>query len=64
MLTNEQIRQFHEDGAVVVPGVLDAQPCARMKAVLATLVEGARTVGAQNDIYDLEPGHSADLGSG
>jgi phytanoyl-CoA hydroxylase len=60
MLTKQQISQYEEDGAVVVPGVLDAATCARMKAVLAELVEGARSVSAHNDVYDLEPGHTAD----
>ena len=60
MLTPRQIQQFREDGAVVVPGVLDALTCQRMKAVLADLVESARSVSQHNDVYDLEPGHSSD----
>jgi phytanoyl-CoA hydroxylase len=59
MLTSQQISQYKEDGAVVVPGVLDAATCARMKEVLTQLVEGARSVTAHNDVYDLEPGHTA-----
>ena len=44
MLTPRQIEQYQDDGAVVVPGVLDALTCQRMKAVLADLVESSRSV--------------------
>jgi hypothetical protein len=59
MLTSQQIEQYREDGAVVVPGVLDASTCKLMKDILAELVEGSRQVTAHDDVYDLEPGHSA-----
>jgi hypothetical protein len=59
MLTPRQIEQYKEDGAVVVPGVLDEFTMKRMKAVLAELVERSRKVSAHDDVYDLEPGHSA-----
>jgi phytanoyl-CoA hydroxylase len=59
MLTKQQIEQYREDGAVVVPGVLDAATCKLMKDVLAELVEGSRKVTEHDNIYDLEPGHSA-----
>lgn len=59
MLTSHQIEQYKEDGAVVVPGILDAATCKRMKNVLAELVEGSRGVTSHTDVYDLEPGHSA-----
>ena len=58
MLTLRQIEQYKHDGAVVVPGVLDALTCQRMKTVLAGLVENSRSVSAHNEVYDLEPGHS------
>ena len=60
MLTRNQIEQYHEEGAVVVPGVLDAFTCKRMQTVLATLVEGSRAVSVHDNVYDLEPGHTAD----
>lgn len=59
MLTPAQIEQYKEDGAVVVPGVLDAATRQRMQAVLAEWVEGSRAVSAHTDLYDLEPGHTA-----
>lgn len=59
MLTQREIEQYQEQGAVVVPGVLDEFTRKKMKAILADWVEGSRAVSAHTDVYDLEPGHSA-----
>ena len=52
MLTSQQIEQYKEDGAVVVPGVLDAATCKRMKDVLAELVavDGANFLSMAREI--------------
>ena len=60
MLSKSQIEQYNEEGAVVVPGVIDAFTLKRMREVLAGLVEGSRKVSQHDDVYDLEPGHSSD----
>jgi phytanoyl-CoA hydroxylase len=59
MITQQQIEQYREEGAVVLPGVLDEFTRRRMKGILADWVEGSRQVSAHTDLYDLEPGHSA-----
>ena len=59
MLTTTQLGQYRSEGCIVVPGVLDAPTLRRMKDVLAALVEGSRTVTAHDNVYDLEPGHTA-----
>jgi phytanoyl-CoA hydroxylase len=59
MLTANQIEQYREEGAVIVPGVLDQATLSEMKSVLASLVEQSRSVSAHTDIFDLEPGHTA-----
>lgn len=59
MLTREQIDRYHDQGAIVVPGVLDEPTRLLMKQVLQELVEKSRTVAGHDDVYDLEPGHSA-----
>jgi phytanoyl-CoA hydroxylase len=59
MLSKQQVAQYHDEGFVVVPGVLDAPTRQRMQTVLADLVEGSRAVNAHDDVYDLEPGHTA-----
>ncbi len=60
MLTSRQKSQYTEDGAIVVEGVLDLPTRLVMKTVLAELVEGSRKVSAHDDVYDLEPGHTAE----
>jgi phytanoyl-CoA hydroxylase len=59
MLTSNQIDQYKEEGAVIVPGVVDQTTLKQMKLVLAELVEQSRTVSAHTDVFDLEPGHTA-----
>ena len=60
MITTQQIQQYREVGVVVVPGLLDEPTRLLMKSVLANWVEGSRQVTAHTDLYDLEPGHTAD----
>ena len=60
MISKQQVEQYHEQGSIIVPGVLDEFTRKRMLSVLADLVEGSRKVATHDDVYDLEPGHSAD----
>ena len=60
MLTKQQIAQYHEDGVLTVPDVLDQAMLARIKGVLASLVENSRAVAEHDSVYDLEPGHTAE----
>jgi phytanoyl-CoA hydroxylase len=59
-LTPAQVEQYHEEGYVIVEGVVDDVTRQRMKNALNELVEKSRAVSAHDDIYDLEPGHTAD----
>jgi len=59
MISKQQVDRYHEEGAIVVEGVLDSQTCREMNAVLRDLIEKSRSVTTHNDIYDLEPGHSS-----
>ena len=60
MISKQQVEQYHEQGSIIVPGVLDEFTRKRMGAVLTGLVEKSRQVSAHDDIYDLEPGHTPD----
>ncbi len=55
----ETIERYRRDGYIVVEGLLDDVTRQRMKQVLAELIERARSVTAHDDVYDLEPTHSA-----
>lgn len=60
ILTTAQVRQYHEEGYVIVEDVVPDASLRRMKSVLAELVEKSRAVAAHDDVYDLESGHKAD----
>jgi phytanoyl-CoA hydroxylase len=55
----QAVERYRQDGVIVVEGLLDDPTRLRMKQVLADLVERARKVSAHDDVYDLEPTHSA-----
>ena len=56
----QSLAQYRRDGYIIVEGLLDDLTRQRMKQVLAELIEGARAVTTHDDVYDLEPTHSAD----
>ncbi len=58
-ISAHDVARYQRDGFIVVEGLLDDLTRMRMKQVLAELVEGSRKVGAHDDVYDLEPTHSA-----
>jgi ectoine hydroxylase-related dioxygenase (phytanoyl-CoA dioxygenase family) len=60
ILTPAQVEQYQEEGYLIVEGVVDDVTRQRMKHALAELVEKSRAVSQHDDIYDLEPSHTAD----
>jgi ectoine hydroxylase-related dioxygenase (phytanoyl-CoA dioxygenase family) len=55
----DAVARYRRDGVIVVEGLLDDATRQRMKRVLSDLIEGARGVRAHDDVYDLEPMHTA-----
>ena len=53
------LERYRRDGVIVVAGILDDVTRQRMKQVLVDLIERARGVATHDDVYDLEPTHSA-----
>ncbi len=60
MLTAAQIKEYHEVGAIVVPGVLTPDEVALLSAVTDGFVERAKGLTGHTDVYDLEDSHSAE----
>lgn len=54
-----QVEAYRRDGFVVIDGVLDAAELATLRRVTDELVEASRQVAAHDEVYDLEPSHSA-----
>src|SRR5580658_3856401 len=60
MLSETQIRSYHDNGYLVVPAVIAPGSLAKARATLAELIEASRRVSASDAVYDLEDAHSAD----
>jgi len=60
MISEGQVRAYQRDGVIVVPDVLGADTVSELRTVIAELVAGSAKTLAHTDVYDLEPGHTAE----
>ena len=60
MIGSEQVAFYREQGYVVVEDVISPEVLARIHAAIAELTAKAKGVTAHNEIYDLEPTHTAE----
>jgi phytanoyl-CoA hydroxylase len=60
MISEHDVGAYKRDGVIMVPDVLDAATLAGVRSVIAELVAGAAKTIEHTDIYDLEPGHTAE----
>jgi phytanoyl-CoA hydroxylase len=60
MMTDEQVEFYHENGFIVVEGVLAPAEVERLSQVTDQMVEAARGLTTHNDVYDLEDSHTPD----
>ena len=58
MLSQAQIDEYNEVGAIVVPNVLSAEEVAGLRRVTDEFVEKSRAVTQHDDIFDLEDTHT------
>jgi phytanoyl-CoA hydroxylase len=61
MLTAQQIETYRRDGYLVIPRLIEGEQLAELRALTDRIVSEARGVTANDDLYDLEPSHSATL---
>ncbi len=59
MINDAQVADYKRDGFIVVENVLSQDEVVALRRVTGELVEKARVVTEHNNVYDLEPGHSA-----
>lgn len=59
MLSKDQLASYHRDGVLLVENFVDESTLATMRRALADLIAQSASVTAHNDVYDLEPDHSA-----
>src|SRR5438045_2130404 len=60
MISDQDVQAYQRDGVIVVPEVLDASTLTRVRSVIAELVTGSAKTTEHTDVYDLEPGHTAE----
>src|SRR5438270_13226155 len=60
MISEKDVQTYQRDGVIVVPEVLSVDTLAQVRAVIAELVAGSAKTLEHTDVYDLEPGHTAE----
>jgi hypothetical protein len=60
MLSPAALAAYRRDGFIVLPDILAPAQIEALRRVTGALVENARTVTANDEVYDLEETHSAD----
>lgn len=58
MLSPEQIARYHEDGFIVVPGVVSPAEVQALLQATEAIVARAAGLTQHDEVYDLEPGHT------
>ncbi len=58
-LSTDDLERYRKDGFIVVPDILRADEVAELRAVTGELVDAARSIAANNDVYDLEDTHTS-----
>ncbi len=61
MLSAQQIEAYRRDGYLVIPRLIQGEQLAELRRLTDQIVAEARGVAANDDLYDLEPSHSATL---
>lgn len=61
MLTDTQIETYRRDGYLVIPRLIDGAQLDELRALTDRIVAEARGVAANDELYDLEPSHTATL---
>ena len=58
-LTDDQIAQYHRDGYIAINGLFTPTEVAELGDVTNAFIEASRQIDRSDDVFDLEPGHSA-----
>src|ERR1700704_1170987 len=60
MISEKDVQTYKRDGVIVVPEVLNTATLTQVRSVIAELVAGSAKTLEHTDVYDLEPGHTAE----
>src|SRR6201992_928430 len=59
MISVADVETYRRDGVIVVPDVLGNDTLVEVRKVIAELVAGLANTLEHTEVYDLEPGHTA-----
>ena len=59
MLNNEQVGIYNAEGYIIVKSIVPDDALEELRDVTETFVDRSRSVGESDEVFDLEPGHSA-----
>ena len=59
MINASDVARYQRDGYLVIPGVFSAAEVADLQRVTDEFVEASRKVSSHTEVFDLEPGHTA-----
>jgi phytanoyl-CoA hydroxylase len=60
MISDRDVQAYRHDGVILVPDVLGTDTLTQIRSVIAELVAGSAKTLEHTDVYDLEPGHTAE----
>src|SRR5712672_955892 len=60
MISETDVQTYQRDGVIVVPEVQGAATLSQVRSVIGELVAGSAKTLEHTDVYDLEPGHTAE----
>ena len=60
MISEKDVQTYQRDGVIVVPEVLGPDTLREVRSVIAELVAGSAKTLEHTEVYDLEPGHTAE----
>jgi len=59
-LTAQQIDAYRREGYLAVPELIDRDRVNALRAVTEELVERSRSISRSNELFDLDPRHTAE----
>jgi ectoine hydroxylase-related dioxygenase (phytanoyl-CoA dioxygenase family) len=60
MISEQDVEAYSHDGVIMVPDVLGVETLTQLRSVIAELVAGSAKTLEHTEVYDLEPGHTAE----
>src|SRR5437762_12919999 len=60
MLSEQDVQAYRRDGVIMAPDVLGADTLTLLRSVIAELVAGSAKTVDHTEVYDLQPGHTAE----